>query len=151
MHNQFLGKSVVASLFAGLMLTLSAAPAPARTVAGIAGHVTLGTDPSCAGENYGAMTNVCSGRSVWVVPLPIDAGGSYSGRIRVTVPPGQRIQCNVYGLNEDVTSVWAPPWTYNTVDGTSSISPGTTFVPAWGHLMSACYMDSNTRVNNVVY
>lgn len=151
MRKRILGTSAAAGLCAALTLSLSFPVAQARSAAGIAGHISGPTDPSCIGEAYGSATNMCSSRIAWVVPLVVDSAGSYSGRIRVTVPPGQRIQCNIYGLNEDITSVWAPPWTYNSIDGTSSIAPGSAYVPPGGHLMSACYMDSNTRVNNVVY
>jgi hypothetical protein len=143
-------KTVVASLLA---LSTFAGTAHARSASGIFGRAQVPSDAGCFSEWYGTQTNNCAGTKVLYFALPVDTAGSYWVYVNAYgASTANNVGCQVFGLNKEVSLVWASGLTYmNTFGGPADIHVGRGYAPEFGTLNAACWVNQGGRVNNVTW
>src|SRR5581483_7715760 len=116
-----------------------------------AGYPGGGANAACFFEVFGSIRNICSTTQGWVMPMPVDAFGSYSPSYNLYAPAGSGVQCITY------TGTWtgassATPWT-PVANGPSypTLHPGPVTIPTHGYLAGACALGPNAMLFNVEY
>ncbi|MGE6757450.1 hypothetical protein ACQKGO_05505 [Corallococcus interemptor] len=128
--------------------------AMARTVPASSGRSVLWSDGSCFAMSYSTMTNSCSTRRSFELPLPVDNIGYKT--VTVTARGGatasNRVGCMAIGMNREATIVWGGTrkWT-TTYSASQALSLTDAYVPTGGYLYANCLVDPAGQVNTVDY
>ncbi|MHA7629219.1 hypothetical protein [Corallococcus sp. M7] len=134
------------------MVVLLPLAAMARTVPASAGRSVVWGDGTCFIMSYSTMTNGCSTRRSYEIPLTVDNAGGKT--VNVTARGGatssNRVGCMAIGMNREATLVWGGTRKWTTLFNTSQVLTLTdAYVPNSGYLYANCLVDPSGQVNTV--
>ena len=125
--------------------------AMARAVPASSGRPQYWSEGSCFNLGYSAVSNSCSARRAFEIPLTVDAAGSKT--VVVTAygaTSANNVGCFAMGVNREVTLIWGGARKWLPAFGSAQyITLTDAYVPAAGFLFVNCHLDYGGQVNNV--
>ncbi|MBN8228003.1 hypothetical protein JYK02_10835 [Corallococcus macrosporus] len=134
-----------------MVVLLPLAAMAARTVPASAGRPVAWSDGPCFSMSYSTMSNVCSTRRSYEIPLTSDSAGSKAVNVTARgATPSNNVGCMAIGMNREATLVWGGTRKWLTSFGTPQIIALTgAYIPNSGYLYANCLVDPGGQVNTV--
>ncbi|WP_375759794.1 hypothetical protein [Corallococcus exercitus] len=135
------------------MAVLLPVAAMARSVPASAGRPVLWSDGPCFQMSYSTMTNICSTRRSYEIPLTADSAGNKTVVVTAFGSTSSRnVGCMAVGMNREATVVWGGSRRWLPAFGTPQLITLTgAYIPNSGYLYANCLVDPGGQVNAVDY
>ncbi|NTX66452.1 hypothetical protein HUA74_37915 [Myxococcus sp. CA051A] len=123
----------------------------ARSTPASSGKAVFWSDSSCFLMNGSTMSNGCSTRRSFEIPLTSDSANRKTVFVTaIGATPSKNVGCMAVGVNREATVFWGGARRWLPAFGSAQVITLTdAYVPGYGYLFVNCHLDPGGQVNVV--